>query len=117
MHLQAISFKIVSIKLNSHLHVTVSETFQLKAVPDTASVFPGFNSIPVESGNSYFWGLEENPYRRKDASQRMPYTAPSLPLRAVTVRDDQGHGGGSNQGQPEKKDPEGVLEKGTEVFS
>lgn len=52
--LQAISFKLVSIKLNSQLQVTVSETFQLKAVSDIGSVFPCFNSaVPVEFGNSF----------------------------------------------------------------
>lgn len=118
--LQAISFRILSIKLNSQLQVTVSETFQLKAVSEIGSVFLCFDSaVPVEFGNSSFWGLEENPYRRRDASQQMPYTAATL-LSAQSLSQWPSHRGGSNQQQLEEKEPKKNLKeyyiRETEVF-
>lgn len=112
LHLQAISFRIVSIEPNSQLQVRASETAQLKAVSDIASVFPCFNpAIPVQFGNSYSEGWEKIP-TEEELLHNMCLTQqpPSLSVQSLT--DDQGHRGGSNQEELEEKDPEGVLEKG-----
>lgn len=109
LHLQAISFRTVSIEMNLELQVTISESFQLKAGSEIASVFPCFNSaIPVEFGISCFWGLEENPCRRRDASQHLPYIAASLPLNTVTLAGDQSHRGGVTSSSWRKKTWGGV---------